>query len=95
MTAIAALQCVEKGLLNLDDDISTVLPEWKEREVLLGFDEATGSPLLEKAEGKISLRMLLTHSSGLGYTFMEPQLARYIKYKTERGWKIESELLVR
>ncbi|KAI1373876.1 putative D-aminoacylase, partial [Hypoxylon crocopeplum] len=93
MTAIAALQCVEKGLLSLDEDISTVLPEWKEREVLLGFDEATGSPLLEKVEGKISLRMLLTHSSGLGYAFIDPEFARYIKYKTERGWELESELL--
>ncbi|XXH00716.1 hypothetical protein Hte_007066 [Hypoxylon texense] len=93
MTGIAALQCVEKGLLTLDDDISTVLPEWKEREVLLGFDEVTGAPLLEKAQGKLSLRMLLTHSSGLGYAFMEPELARYIKYKVERGWVVESELL--
>ncbi|KAI2629950.1 putative D-aminoacylase [Hypoxylon sp. NC1633] len=93
MTAIAVLQCVERGLLSLDDDISTVVPEWKEREILLGFDETTGAPLLEKAEGKISLRMLLTHCSGLGYAFMEPDFARYIKYKILHGWVIESELL--
>lgn len=32
--AIAALQCVEMGLLRLHDDISAVLPGWKEQEVL-------------------------------------------------------------
>lgn len=95
MTAIVALQCVEKGLLSLDDDISRVLPEWKEREILLGFDDTTGEPLLEKTDEKMSLRMLLTHSSGLGYAFMNDDFAKYIKYKVERGWKVESQLLVR
>ncbi|KAL1898908.1 hypothetical protein Sste5346_003319 [Sporothrix stenoceras] len=95
MTAIAALQCVEKGLLTLDDDISTVLPEWKkeDRTILRGFDEATGAPKLEAAQGKVSLRTLLTHSSGLGYAFMNESMHKYIKYKVANGWKIESELL--
>ncbi|KAI1768746.1 putative D-aminoacylase [Hypoxylon sp. FL1150] len=89
MTAISVLQCVEKGLLNLDDDISTVLPEWKERELLLRFDEATGAPLLQKTEGKLSLRMLLTHSSGLCYPVLEPDFKRYLNYRTEQGWVME------
>ncbi|OIW30087.1 putative D-aminoacylase, partial [Coniochaeta ligniaria NRRL 30616] len=93
MTAIAALQCVERGLLSLDDDISTVLPEWKEREILRGFDETTGEPILNKTEGKISLRMLLTHSSGLGYAMIDPDFAKYIKYRVQRGLKIRSEWL--
>ncbi|CAK7219182.1 hypothetical protein SBRCBS47491_003759 [Sporothrix bragantina] len=95
MTAIAALQCVEKGLLTLDDDISVFVPEWTERKILRGFDEATGIPLLEAAKGKLSLRMLLTHSSGLGYAFIHEPLAKYIKYKVANGWELESELLVR
>lgn len=97
MTAIAALQCVEKGLLTLDDDISEVLPEWKDKEdartILRGFDEATGVPQLEATQANISLRMLLTHSSGLGYAFISEPMAKYIKYKVANGWKLESELL--
>ncbi|KAL1637200.1 hypothetical protein SLS56_000859 [Neofusicoccum ribis] len=34
ITTIVALQCVEKGLLNLDDDISGILPEWKDPKIL-------------------------------------------------------------
>ncbi|CAK7214958.1 hypothetical protein SCUCBS95973_002313 [Sporothrix curviconia] len=94
MTAVAALQCVEKGLLSLDADIGEKLPEWNdERNILRGFDEATGAPLLEPTTGKITLRMLLAHSSGLSYAFMNEPLARYIKYKVAHGWQIESELL--
>ncbi|ERT03317.1 hypothetical protein HMPREF1624_01628 [Sporothrix schenckii ATCC 58251] len=88
MTAIAALQCVEKGLLMLDDDISLVLPEWKEaRNILRGFDDATGAPLLEPTTGPITLRMLLTQCSGLAYAFMNESFQKYIKYQVACGWK--------
>jgi CubicO group peptidase (beta-lactamase class C family) len=95
MTAIAALQCVEKGLLSLDDDISTVLPEWKERSVLVGFEgeSADSKPILEKATGKMSLQMLLSHQSGLGYPFMRQDLQQFIDYERNRG-TIKSELIV-
>lgn len=85
MTAISVLQCVEKGLLNLDDDISTVLPEFKDPEILLGFEDGTGKPILERTKRQITLRMLLTHQSGMGYTFMQPQLEQYAQYKKTAG----------
>ena len=84
---------MEKGLLNLDDDISTVVPEWKERQVLLGFDEASGKPVLREATGKITVGMLLTHQSGMGYPFMLPDLERYSAYQKSEGLVI-SELVV-
>lgn len=92
MTAIAALQCVEKGLLALDDDISGVLPEWKDKQVLKGFND-DGTPQLEATQAKVTLRQLLTHSSGLTYAFMNEQFKRFIQYKAANGWKLESELL--
>lgn len=85
MTAIAALQCVEKGLLHLDDDISNVMPEWEAPSILLGFDDAKGEPILEKAREKITLRRLLSHQSGMGYAFTNPLLEQYSNYKMERG----------
>lgn len=54
---MAAMQCVERGLVNLDDDITTHLPEWKDTMMLTGFDEENGDkPILEKALNKITLR---------------------------------------
>jgi CubicO group peptidase (beta-lactamase class C family) len=86
MTAVAVLQCVEKGLLHLDDDISTILSEWKDPRILVGFfDDATGAPILEKATKTITLRMLLTHQSGMGYTFTDPKLEQFTEYKKRMG----------
>jgi CubicO group peptidase (beta-lactamase class C family) len=55
-TSIAALQCVERGLVSLDEDVSRILPEWKSPDILQGFDDKTGAPILKKATKKITLR---------------------------------------
>jgi CubicO group peptidase (beta-lactamase class C family) len=93
MTAISVLQCVERGQLDLDEDISTILSEWKSPDILLGFDDGTGEPILEKAKGKITLRMLLTHQSGMGYTFQNDKLKRFADYRKKVEGK-DSQALV-
>ena len=55
MTAIAAMQCVEKGKLGLDDDVSTILHELQNIDILTGFDQ-DGNPQLKKATQKITLK---------------------------------------
>ncbi|TVY35060.1 Acyltransferase [Lachnellula subtilissima] len=67
LTTIAILQCVESGQIKLDDDVSSVLTELKDIEILTGFQDGTDTPILKKAENKITLRHLLTHSAGFGY----------------------------
>ena len=76
MTAVSALQCVEKGLLGLDDPIDTVLPEFRDPRILTGFDEAE-KPILKPASKLPTLRHLLTHSSGIGYSGMDPLLVKW------------------
>jgi CubicO group peptidase (beta-lactamase class C family) len=56
MTSIAALQCVERGQIGLDDDVSPILTELKDIQILAGYDEGTGKPVLKNAENKITLR---------------------------------------
>lgn len=55
MTSIAVMQCIEKGLLNLDDDISKVLHEFQDIDLLTGFD-SEGNPQFKKPTRKITLR---------------------------------------
>lgn len=55
MTTVAAMQCVERGLIGLDDDISNLLQEWKDAQILDGFDDSR-KPILRKAKNKITLR---------------------------------------
>ncbi|KAL8721127.1 MAG: hypothetical protein Q9181_007777 [Wetmoreana brouardii] len=78
VTSVAALQLVEKGHLGLDDDVGSILPEVAELEVLTGFD--AGKPQLAKRRNQITLRLLLTHSAGLTYDFLDPLLTQWCAY---------------
>jgi methyl acetate hydrolase len=55
MTSIAAMQCVERGLIGLDDDVAELLPEVGQMGILTGFD-AAGKPMLKKRQKAITLR---------------------------------------
>ncbi|KAJ5552114.1 beta-lactamase [Penicillium frequentans] len=77
LATIAALQCVDEGLLALNDDLSSIAPELAAKQVLTGFAEDGETPLLESATRPITLEMLLAHSSGLPYHFLNPDVARW------------------
>jgi CubicO group peptidase (beta-lactamase class C family) len=77
MATIAALQCVEDGLLSLTGDLSSIAPELAAKQVLNGFSEDGETPLLEPQVRPITLEMLLTHSSGVSYHFLNPLISRW------------------
>ncbi|PKS05710.1 hypothetical protein jhhlp_007543 [Lomentospora prolificans] len=77
ITTIAALQCVNDGLLTLTGDLSSVAPELAAKQVLTGFSEDGETPLLEPLTRPITLEMLLTHSSGLCYDFLHPLTGKW------------------
>lgn len=76
VVSVAAMQLVEAGRLELDADIGAVLPDLANPQVLTGFAE-DGSPQLRPAAQAITLRHLLTHTAGLGYFFIHPEVLRY------------------
>ena len=55
MTSIAAMQCIERGEIMLDDDVAKLLPELARIEILTGFDE-DGKPILKKRENVMTLK---------------------------------------
>lgn len=61
MTTIAALQCVERGQISLDDAVSTILPELKEPDIITGFKNDTGEPTYKEAKTAITLRYVSLH----------------------------------
>jgi len=74
ITSVAALQLVERGLVDLDAPVGQHLPALAAPRVLTGFD-AAGAPLTRPATQPITLRRLLTHTSGLAYDFCCADLA--------------------
>ncbi|KAF4540776.1 Beta-lactamase [Lasiodiplodia theobromae] len=71
ITGIACMQLVEQGKLNLEDSAALykILPELKDKQVL----QDDGVTLVPKKK-EITLRMLLDHTAGFGYTFFNPKL---------------------
>lgn len=68
ITSVAAMQLVEQGRLALDQPLGDIVSELKAPHVLDGFD-ADGTPRLRPAARPVTLRHLLTHTSGMGYSF--------------------------
>ncbi|MBI1239419.1 MAG: serine hydrolase [Alphaproteobacteria bacterium] len=78
VTGAAAMQLVERGTLALDEPMARVMPELGELKVLEGF-AADGTPRLREPKSPITLRHLLTHTSGLVYEFWNADLLRYME----------------
>ena len=76
LTAVAALQLVERGALALDLPAGKLLPDLRELPVLQGFDRA-GAPRFGKRRHEVTLRQLLAHTAGFGYVWNHPLLRRY------------------
>ena len=76
VTTVAALQLVEQGKVTLDEPVSKHLPQLEKVDVLDGFD-AAGKPILRPAKTPITLKHLLTHTSGLCYDNWDANMFRY------------------
>jgi len=70
VTSCAALLLVEDGKLGLDDPIEKYIPQLGNRKVLR--PGATSLDETEPAKSSITIRQLLSHSSGLSYGFFDP-----------------------
>lgn len=70
LTGLACMQLVEQGLLRLDDgeQAESLCPELKDLKVL----RPDGT--MEEKRKQITLRMLLTHTAGFGYSFFNERL---------------------
>lgn len=86
LTSVAVLQCVEKGLLQLDDDARSLLPDMGKYGIITGFDDEKGSPQYEAHSGPITLRMLLCHTSGHEYDWLNPLLGKWRAARSEGLW---------
>jgi methyl acetate hydrolase len=76
VTTAGAMQLVEAGKLQLDEPIGRLIPELASLRVLDGFDES-GAPKLRPAKNQITLRHLMTHTSGFCYDMWNADMSRY------------------
>jgi methyl acetate hydrolase len=75
VTSVGVMQLVEQGKVGLDDPVSKYLPRLASPQVFSKVDEASGAYETKPATRPITIRQLLTHTSGIGYSWSDHGLA--------------------
>jgi len=75
VTSVAVMMLVQEGDIGLDDPVSDYLPAFEDEKVLENFNSTDKSYTTRPAVRPMTVRHLLTHTSGLGYTFSNETLA--------------------
>jgi methyl acetate hydrolase len=78
ITATATMQLIEAGRIGLEQPIGEILPFARDVKVLEGFDDA-GKPRLRAPAREVTVRHLLTHTSGYSYDIFNADLGRYVQ----------------
>ena len=81
ITSVAVMILYEQGKFLLDDAVSTYIPEFKNPKVLDKFNEKDTTYTTVPAKREITIRDLLTHTSGIGYAQIGSKEANAIYYK--------------
>lgn len=93
VTSTAAMILVDEGKLRLDDPVSKYVPEFKDQKVLIPGKDGAEDKLVA-AEREVTVRDLLTHTSGLVYIFPgvpSPLAKRYAEAKINLGTRPTTE----
>lgn len=83
LTSVAVLMLAEEGRLSLDDPLHLHLPGHEQPHVLDRFDEATGEYTVRSPKRAVTIRDLLTHTSGYGYWFLDREVLIEAKGRIE------------
>ncbi|KXX75742.1 Acyltransferase LovD [Madurella mycetomatis] len=86
MTSVAVLQAVEQGKLELDRDVRPMLPEMGKYGIITAFVDEGSTATFEPDATPITLRMLLSHTSGHEYDWFNPLLAKWRSSRGEVPW---------
>ena len=67
ITSTAVMMLWEEGKFKLDDPVSKYIPEFKDAKILDTFNESDTTYTSVPSEKEITIRHLITHTSGIGY----------------------------
>ncbi|MEY2950751.1 MAG: hypothetical protein RLZZ248_1952, partial [Bacteroidota bacterium] len=82
ITSLAVMMLWEEGKFQLDDPISKYIPEFQKPQVITSFDSADSSYTAQPAVREITVRHLLTHTSGIDYAGIGSREFKAIYAKT-------------
>ncbi len=96
ITSVAIMILFEEGKLLLDDPVSKYIPAFKKQQVLDKFNPTDTTYTTMPAKKEITIRELLTHTSGLGYAQIGSKEANaiYAKHDLTAGLGVQNDKLL-
>ncbi len=96
ITSVAIMMLYEEGKLLLDDAVSKYIPEYKNQKVLDKYNAADTTYTTVNAKRDITIRDLLTHTSGISYSQIGIPAANAIYHKNDisSGLAVKEGLLL-
>ncbi|HEY6924551.1 MAG TPA: serine hydrolase domain-containing protein, partial [Steroidobacteraceae bacterium] len=88
VTSVAVMMLVEQDKLSLDDPVSKYMPGFDNLQVITKFNEVDGTYETHPAKTVMTVRHLLTHTSGIGYGFSSPIIARLQQGNSKMEWEL-------
>ena len=88
VTSVAVMMLMEEGKLKLDDPVSKYLAGFEKLQVITKFNEKDASYETRPAKRPMTIRHLLTHTSGIGYGFTNPIEYRLTQATKKSEWEL-------
>lgn len=83
ITTVAVMQLYEQGKLGIDDPVENYIPAFKNTQVLDSFNEKDSSYTTVPVKSPITIRQLLTHTSGIAYGDFYPGKIKAVYTKND------------
>src|SRR5262245_49358446 len=88
VTSVAIMMLMEQGKLKIDDPVSKYLDGYDKLQVISKFNAADASYETRPAKTVMTIKQLLSHTSGIGYSFTNP-IENALVAKTKKGeWEL-------
>jgi methyl acetate hydrolase len=88
VTSVAIMMLAEEGKLKLDDPVSKYLAGFDNLRVITKFNEKDATYETRPAKRPMTIRHLLTHTSGIGYDFSNAIEHRLIEKTRKNEWEL-------
>jgi methyl acetate hydrolase len=88
VTSVAIMMLVEQGKLKVDDPVSKYLTGFDNLQVITKFNEEDATYEARPAKRPMTIRHLLTHTSGIAYGAFNPTVDRLKEATKKHEWEL-------
>jgi len=88
VTSVAIMMLMEQGRLKLDDPASKYLDGYDKLQIITKFNEKDATYETRPATHTMTIRQLLSHTSGIGYSFTNPIEFALVARTKKSEWEL-------